>query len=79
MKSTFTQTGDLFDSAIESIATECQLSKDDVRQLFEEQYQRLDKQSRIKSFIPILCTKNVKEIIRHSRFSKPSRANLLLK
>ena len=60
------KTGDVHDSAIESIAMQYEMDKDDVRLIYEEQLDKLTIGSRIGSFLPVLCTRHVKEIILHN-------------
>ncbi len=54
---------DIHDSVIESIAVQYEM---DVRLIYEAQLGKLSLGSRIKSFLPALCTRHVKEIILHN-------------
>ena len=57
------RSNDIHDSVIESIATQYSMDSDDVRLIYEEQLDKLTLGSRIRSFLPVLCTRHVKEII----------------
>ncbi len=57
---------DIHDSVIESIALQYEMDENDVRLIYEEQLDKLSLSSRIKSFLPVLCTRHVKEIILHN-------------
>ena len=61
-----TRVGDIHDSVIESIAVQYQINEDEVREIYESELSRLQTESRIKSFLPVLCTRHVKEILLHT-------------
>jgi len=57
---------DIHDSVIESIAMQYQMDEQQVRVIYEGELSKLKLGSRIKSFLPVLCTRHVKEILLHT-------------
>lgn len=54
---------DVHDSVIESLALQYQMDETHIRRLYEQQLRRLKGESRVKSFLPVLCSRHVKEIL----------------
>ena len=54
---------DIHDSVIESLALQYQMDETQIRNIYEQELDKLKVSSRIKSFIPVLCSRHVKEII----------------
>ena len=54
---------DIHDSVIESLALQYQMDETQIRHIYEQELDKLKVSSRIKSFIPVLCSRHVKEII----------------
>lgn len=57
---------DIHDSVIESIAVQYHMDEKQVRVIYEGELSKLKLGSRIKSFLPVLCTRHVKEILLHT-------------
>ncbi len=57
---------DIHDSVIESIAVQYHVDEQQVRVIYEGELSKLKLGSRIKSFLPVLCSRHVKEILLHS-------------
>lgn len=57
---------DIHDSVIESIAVQYHMDEQDIRMIYETELTKLKLGSRIKSFLPVLCTRHVKEILLHT-------------
>lgn len=57
---------DIHDSVIESIAMQYHMDEQDIRVIYETELNKLKLDSRIKSFLPVLCTRHVKEILLHT-------------
>lgn len=49
------------DGVIESIAMQYRMDEQEIRTLYETELNKLVLGSRIKSFLPVLCTRHVKE------------------
>jgi len=67
---------DIHDSVIESIAMQYHMEEQQIRTIYEGELTKLVLGSRIKSFLPVLCTRHVKEILilrRHSTDSVPAK------
>lgn len=54
---------DVHDSVIESLAMQYQMDEAHIRRLYEQELSRLKHESRVKSFLPVLCSRHVKEIL----------------
>ena len=54
---------DIHDSVIESIAMQYHMDEQQVRVIYEGELSKLNIGSRIKSFLPVLCTRHFKEIL----------------
>jgi len=57
---------DIHDSVIESIAVQYQMDEREIRTMYVTELNKLKIGSRIKSFLPVLCTRHVKEILLHT-------------
>ncbi len=60
------QQTDIHDSVIESIAEQYHVDEQQVRVIYEDELGKLKIGSRIKSFLPVLCSRHVKEILLHN-------------
>ena len=56
---------DMHDSAIESIAVQYHMDKQEIRAIYEAEMDKLKLGCRIKSFLPVLCVRHVKERLMH--------------
>ncbi len=56
---------DIHGSVIESIAVQYHVDEQQVRVIYEGELSKLKTGSRIKSFLPVLCSRHVKEILLH--------------
>jgi hypothetical protein len=54
---------DVHDSVIESLAVQYEIDEKEIRLIYEQELSKLKLSCRIKSFLPVLCTRHVKEII----------------
>jgi len=54
---------DIHDSVIESLAVQYEIDEKEIRLIYEQELSKLKLSCRIKSFLPVLCTRHVKEII----------------
>lgn len=52
---------DVHDSVIESLAMQYQLDEHHIRRLYEQELSKLMSDSRVTSFLPVLCSRHVKE------------------
>ncbi len=57
---------DIHDSVIESIAVQYHMDEREIRTMYVTELNKLKIGSRIKSFLPVLCTRHVKEILLHT-------------
>ena len=57
---------DIHDSVIESIAVQYQMDEQEIRVIYETELTKLKLGSRIKSFLPVLTSRHVKEILLHT-------------
>lgn len=55
-----------YDSVISVLAVQYHISEATVRILYEHEMAKLNLESRIKSFLPTLCVRQVKEILRQN-------------
>lgn len=70
MKNEQAQGKGLDDGAIESLAVQYGLDEALVRQIYEKEFEVLKLNARIKSFLPILCSRRVKQVIVKDHFAK---------
>lgn len=54
---------DIHNSVIESLAVQYEIDEKEIRLIYEQELSKLKLSCRIKSFLPVLCTRHVKEII----------------
>ncbi len=54
---------DVHDSVIESLAMQYQMDENHIRRIYEQELSKLKHDSRVKSFLPVLCSRHVKEIL----------------
>jgi hypothetical protein len=63
MQDGYARTEDIHDSVIASIADQYQMNVGDVREIYEIELGKLQQSSRIKAFLPVLCSRHVREIL----------------
>ncbi len=57
---------DVHNSEIESLAVQYEIDEKEVRLIYERELSKLKLSCRVKSFLPVLCTRHVKEIIQRN-------------
>jgi len=54
---------DIHDSVIESLSVQYQMDEEHIRRIYEQELSKLTPKSRVKSFLPVLCSRHVREIL----------------
>jgi hypothetical protein len=58
---------DIHDSVIESLSVQYQMDEEHIRRIYEQELSKLIPGSRVKAFLPVLCSRHVKEILLAAR------------